>query len=223
MKYKSHRPFYLLKTCLACITLTLYYTGNPTQAQKITSYSSPALLKESVHTFAGPQDLIITPDGGYLLVADTGNDEIKILQPGTLNILGQFGTGYLKSPRSIKIDESGKIMVMDDENKRVTSFSFKGVFKNGTVNVKMIEQRNNVKTMQTSTKPTADASGQSYVVNSPKNQIEIFNKSGAQIGIYRAEGIKNPMAVETVGRYFWIADTGNNRILLLKAPRQLEP
>ena len=140
-----------------------------------------------------------------------------------MNILGQFGTGYLKSPRSIKIDESGKILVMDDENKRVTSYSFKGVFKNGTVNVKMIEQRNNVKTMQTSTKPTADASGQSYVVNSPKNQIEIFNKSGAQIGIYRAEGIKNPMAVETVGRYFWIADTGNNRILLLKAPRQLEP
>ena len=223
MKYKSHSHFYLLKTCLACITLTFFYTGNPTQAQKITSYSSPALLKESGHAFAGPQDLIITPDGGYLLVADTGNDAIKILQPGTLNILGQFGTGYLKSPRSIKIDESGKILVMDDENKRVTSYSFKGVFKNGTVNVKMIEQRNNVKTMQTSTKSAADTSGQSYVVNNPKNQIEIFNESGAQIGIYRAEGIKNPMAVETVGRYFWIADTGNNRILLLKAPRQLEP
>jgi DNA-binding beta-propeller fold protein YncE len=167
--------------------------------------------------------LIITSDGQYLLVADTGNDEIKILQPGSLKILGQFGTGYLKSPRSIKIDEYGKIWVIDDENKRVTSFSFKGVFKNGTVNVKMIEQRNNVKTMQTSTKPTANASGQSYVVNSPKNQIEIFNKSGAQIGIYRAEGMKTPMAVETIGLYFWIADTGNNRILLLKAPRQLEP
>jgi hypothetical protein len=31
-----------------------------------------------------------------------------------------------------------------------------------------------------------------------------------------------PMAVETVGRYFWIADTGNNRILLLKAPLPLK-
>jgi DNA-binding beta-propeller fold protein YncE len=97
------------------------------------------------------------------------------------------------------------------------------VFKNGTVNVKVIEKRNNVKMMQTSTKSASDASGQSYVVNSPKNQVKIFKKSGAQIGIYRAEGMKTPMAVETIGLYFWIADTGNNRILLLKAPRQLEP
>jgi DNA-binding beta-propeller fold protein YncE len=167
--------------------------------------------------------LIITSDGQYLLVADTGNDEIKILQPGSLKILGQFGTGYLKSPRSIKIDKYGKILVIDDENKRVTSFSFKGVFKNDTVNVKVIEKRNNVKMMQTSTKSASDASGQSYVVNSPKNQIKIFKKSGALIGIYRAEGMKTPMAVETIGLYFWKADTGNNRILLLKAPRQLEP
>jgi DNA-binding beta-propeller fold protein YncE len=93
MKYKSHHPFYHLSNCLAVIVLTLYCKENSTQAQTTTPYSTPVLLKKSLNDFAGPQDLIITPDGRYLLVADTGNDEIKVLQPGTLNILGQFGTG----------------------------------------------------------------------------------------------------------------------------------
>jgi len=219
MKYKSLHSFYLLSTCLALIVLNLSYLGNSTQAQIITTYSAPILLKESLRAFAGPQDLIITPDGGYLLVADTGNNEIKVLQPGTLNILGQFGTGYLKSPSSIKIDKIGIVLVMDDENKRVTSFRFKGMHRNGTVNVQKIKHRSELETMQVTSKSTVDEIGQNYIVNSAKSQIEIFNNSGDQIGIYRGEGIKNPMSVETVGSYFWVADTGNNRILLFKAPR----
>jgi hypothetical protein len=77
--------------------------------------------------------------------------------------------------------------------------------------------------MQVNTQSVIDKSGQNYIADTAKNQIKIFSKSGTQIGVYKAEGIKNPMAVETVGRYFWVADTGNDRILLLKAPQQLEP
>jgi hypothetical protein len=80
-----------------------------------------------------------------LLVADTGNNEIKILQPGTVKILGLFGTGHLKSQSSIEVDKNVKILVIDDDdNKRVTPFSFKGVYRNGTTNAKMIEHRNNL-------------------------------------------------------------------------------
>lgn len=222
MKYILHRPFYLWSICVVLIALTLYYKGHSTQAQSINLYSYPVLLKKSLRAFADPQDLTITQDGGYLLVADTGNNEIKILQAGTLKILGQFGEGHLKSPSCIEIDKTGAVLVVDDQNRRVTSYSFNGVHRNGTVNVKMIKHQSNLKAIQSSHKSAVDETGQLYVVNNSKNQIEIFAKSGALIGIYRAGGIKNPMAVETVGRYFWIADTGNNRILLLRAPRPLE-
>jgi len=223
MKCKSVLSLYLLSTCLVFIALMIFYLGNSTQAQNITSYSIPVLLQESLRVFADPQDLTITSDGGYLLVADTGNDEIKILQPGTLNILGKFGTGYLKAPHSIEVDKNGIVLVTDDANKRFTSFRFKGVLRNGTVNVKMIEHQSNLKSPQATTKSAVDEMGQRYLVDRVKSQIQIFNKSGTRISIYKADGIKDPMAVETVGRYFWVADTGNNRILLLSAPRPQEP
>ena len=182
------------------IVLSLYCIGNSTRAQTTTSYSTPVLLKKSSHDFAGPQDLIITPDGGYLLVTNTGNAVVKVLQPGTLNILGQFGTGYLKSPRSIEIDKNGMVMVIDDGNKRVTSSSFKGVHRNGTIHVEMIEQRIKPEMIQVNTQKAIVTSGQNYIANTAKNQINIFSKSEIQIGVYQAEGIKSSMAVETVGR-----------------------
>ena len=113
-------------------------------------------------------------------------------------------------------------MVIDDGNKRVTSFRFKGVHRNGTIHVEMIEHQIKPKAMQDNTQAAIDTSGQNYIADTKKNQINIFSKSGTQIGIYQAEWIKSPMAVKTVGRYFWVADTGYDRILLLKAPQQLK-
>ena len=137
-----------------------------------------------MRAFAGPQDLIITPDGGYFLVADTGNNKIKILRPSTLNILGQFGLGYLKELDFIDIDRSGRVIVTDNENKCGTSFSFKGVYKNGTVKVKMIEQQISFKESHRS-KKVVNLVGQRYVVNSSQDQIGISNRSSTQINIYK--------------------------------------
>ena len=94
-----------------------------------------------MRAFARPEDLVVTSDGGYLLVADTGNNEIKILQPGTLKILSQFATGDLKAPNSIEIDKSGTALVVDNANKRSTSYTFKGVFRDGSANVKKVGSR----------------------------------------------------------------------------------
>ena len=87
----------------------------------------------------------------------------------------------------------------------------------------MIENRDNLKSAQTTTKSAVDKMGLRYIVDSEKNQIKIFNKSDTQIGIYKAKGLNNPMAIETIGRYFWITDTGNNRVLLFRAPHHQEP
>ena len=222
MKQDTNQRFYLIAACMAFFVPLFLNTGTSVQAQNTVEYSTPQFLKESMRAFARPEDLVVTLDGGYLLVADTGNNEIKILQPGTLKILSQFATGDLIAPNSIEIDKSGTMLVMDNANKRLTSYTFKGVFRDGSANVKKVGSRSISAAINVKSKFSVDQTGQRYVANSVKNQVEIFDKSGTQISTYGTDSLKTPMAVETVGRYFWIADTGNNRILLLKAPLPLK-
>ena len=222
MKQDSYQRFYLISACVALLFPLFLNAGTSVQAQNTVESSAPQLLKVSMRAFARPEDLVVTSDGGYLLVADTGNNEIKILQPGTLKILSQFATGDLKAPNSIEIDKSGTVLVVDNANKRSTSYTFKGVFRDGSANVKKVGSRRISAEKNVKSKFSVNQTGQRYVANSRKNQVEIFDKSGTQISTYGTNSLKTPMAVETVGRYFWIADTGNNRILLLKAPIPLK-
>lgn len=186
------------------------------------NYSKPQLLKESVTDFSNPADLAIAPDGGYLLVADTGNNEIKVLQPGTLKILSRFGSDVLDGPNKVEFAANGNLRVIDDGFKRVTAYAFKGVFRDGSANAKHLGTTSLSSGQAKGPYSATDADGQSYVIDGAKHRVIILDKDGNRIGIYGDDQLKSPGSVETVGRYFWIADTGNNRILLLKAPRPID-
>lgn len=188
-------------------------------AEGASNYSKPQLLKESEPSFSMPSDLAITPDGGYLLVADTGNNEIKVLQPGTLKILSQFGSDTLMGPKNVEFTSTGDLLVIDDGFKRATTYVFKGVYRDGSSNVKQIGVSQLSGGQSVGPYSATDKEGQTYVINEDEHQVVIFDKHRTRIGTYGGSQLKTPGAVETVGRYFWIADTGNNRILLLKAPR----
>lgn len=189
------------------------------KADTAQAYSDPQLLKISTAALSAPLDLVISPDGGYLLIADTGNNEIKVLQPGTLKLLSRFGGEDLKSPEKLEFAGNGQLLVADDGFSRVTVYEFKGVFRDGSANVKKISTGRGTPRSQDTPDTARDTSGQNYRVDADKNRITIFDKDQNQISQYANAGLNAPNAVETVGRYFWIADTGNNRILLLKAPR----
>ncbi len=199
--------------------LLLSGTGNSGFGQNPTTYSEPVLLKQSEPHFSSPVDLALSLDGGYLLVADTGNNEIKILQPGTLKLLSQFGKNHLEAPQYIAFEADGVLRVADRGNSRVISYEFKGVYRDGSPNVKKLTSQMTPTAALARPGTATDPSGQSYEVDGEGNQILIFDRNRKPIGSYGAGVLQKPKAVETVGRYFWIADTGNNRILLLKAPR----
>ena len=205
------------------LTVGLCMAVTPLAAENTPTYSEPVLLKRSEAVFSNPTDLAISPEGGYLLVADTGNNEIKIMQPGTLKILSQFGKEDLEAPRNLYFAKNGNLLVIDRNNTRQVSYTFKGVFRDGSANVKKLGEKS-AEADQTSRPELAkDSTGQFYRAAPDANQIEIFDKKNKRIGLYGAGELSSPSAVETVGRYFWIADTGNNRILLLKAPRSQGP
>ena len=59
---------------------------------------SGTIVAVSDRDFSQPHDLVLSPDGDFLYVADVGNDRIKVLDPTTLATLGTFAAGQLSGP-----------------------------------------------------------------------------------------------------------------------------
>lgn len=94
----------------------------------VTANSISAELR---HTFAGasaedlrqPHDLILSPDGTRLYVADNGNDRIAVLDPESLSLILAFGEGLLSQPHDVAFDDQGRLLVADTGNSRIAVFS----------------------------------------------------------------------------------------------------
>lgn len=80
--------------------------------------------------FKSPQDLFRDPATGNLLVADTGNNRVIVLdrEGKLLREIGGEQAG-LSGPEGVFVDVDGSIWVADKGNKRVAVFSPDGAFK----------------------------------------------------------------------------------------------
>jgi uncharacterized protein (TIGR03663 family) len=83
-------------------------------------------------TFNQPWDVTIGPDGS-LVVADTWNHRLQWFTPGGsfLNKVGYFGTGdtiaAMWGPRSVALDDEGRVFATDAGNKRIVVFDADGL------------------------------------------------------------------------------------------------
>jgi tetratricopeptide (TPR) repeat protein len=80
--------------------------------------------------FAVPQDLFLDPVTGNLLVADTGNNRVVILD-GSGEYQYEVGgqEAGLNAPEGLFVDPQGDIWVADTGNARVVQFASDGTFK----------------------------------------------------------------------------------------------
>ena len=53
--------------------------------------------QKSDTSFSRPHDLVLSPDGKFLYVADVGKDAVKVLDPLTPKTLGAIGASELLS------------------------------------------------------------------------------------------------------------------------------
>ena len=98
----------------------------------------PVLLKTSKAEFDRPHDIVLAPEGLYLLVADNGNDVVKVLDPGKLAVLAEIGRGELSAPHDVAFDSRGRLLIADTGNHRIVVYDFKGVFRDGEANAERI-------------------------------------------------------------------------------------
>ncbi len=104
------------------LAAVLALAAGGTAAQSV----APTFVTDSDASFSRPHDLVLSPDGRFLYVADVGNHVVKVVDPVSLETVGRIGDGALSSPHDVAFDEAGRLLVADTGNDRVAIFEVDG-------------------------------------------------------------------------------------------------
>lgn len=170
------------------------------KAEMTASYQMASRLPLS-----NPHDLKLSPDGRHLFIADVGNNRIVIADPDTLEFVDAFGAGHQSGTHDIDFDGSGRAYVADTHNSRVTIYSM-----NGTQATLVGELNQGIK-------------GPEGVLVHPNGLVYVSGAWSGNVVAFRDKeivaeltGLSAPHDIEmTPGGDIWLADAGNNRMLLL--------
>jgi YVTN family beta-propeller protein len=108
---------------LALFALALFVaTTAPAAAQVTATFEA-----QSDRSFGNPHDIVLSPDGSKLYVADVNNNAVKVLDPQSLATIGAFGTAELSRPHDVAFDREGRLLVADTGNDRIAIYALSGV------------------------------------------------------------------------------------------------
>lgn len=177
-------------------------------------------LSMSDGDFGRPHDVAINANGTYLYVADLDNNAIKILDPGTLRTLGQFGAGDLAAPHDVSFDARGRVLVADTGNDRIAVYEVR-VYKHETV-ANLVDSWTADGAIVTPEGVAPGPGGTVYVTNAAAGTV-LRLKDGAETARAGDSGpedgrLSRPHDVQVGpdGRVY-VVDSGNHRIMVYDA------
>jgi sugar lactone lactonase YvrE len=178
----------------------------------------------NTNQFNAPFDVAVSPDGGTISISDSGNNRIQQFDTSG-NYLDSFGTngtdaGQFNMPKGLAYDSVGMLYIIDSENSRITlaqdAFVEEVTGTNGTalgqfsgpINISSDERGVYV----------ADTGNNRIQCFSPPVPHSLFNIGSSSIRFAVSTNLNQPAAVAAVdsltNETFYVADTGNNRIVL---------
>ena len=152
---------------------------------------------------------------GNIYIADTGNNEIVLVNPqGVASVLTITLSPALSSPAGITVDGAGNLYIADTGNNRVVKVTFAGassVVSMGSV------------TLNAPKGIAVDPSGNLFIADTGNNQL-VEVPSGGAAGVLTITGLSSPstlsgpigLAADVNGKLY-VADSGNNRIVSVAA------
>lgn len=152
-----------------------------------------------------PHDLKLSPDGRQLFVSDTGNNRVVILDPETLQRLGEFGTDHQSGTHDVDFDLSGRVYVADTYKARVNVYEMKGLVATLVDELKgPLEGPEGV---------LVHPNGRIYVAGAWSGNVVAFVDGKP---VKELKGLSAPHDLEnTANGDIWLSDSGNDRLLLL--------
>ncbi len=169
----------------------------------------PALAFELVfvngspQVYSQPHDLVLSPDGRLLYVADNNANRIAVLDPVTLELRGTFGEGEVGAPHAVAFDAKGRLLVADTDHSRIAIFQI-----NQHTGTLVGELRGAIR------RPEGVAwhsNGRVYATGASSGNIEAF-ADGKSVAV--ASGLSSPhgIAIAPDGSV-WVADANNDRLV----------
>lgn len=176
--------------------------------------------------FTSPCDLAVR-NNGQILVADTLNHRVQILDPRGefISNFGQQGEnfGELFHPSGIAVSPHGHVIVSDHGNNRVQVFTSCGVFLRS-----FGSKGDSEGYMHHPTGIAVDEEGHILVADQENHRIQIFDENGRfirQFGCYGkgACQLDRPMyiAISPDGDIF-VTDSGNHRVVIFNGDGRLK-
>ncbi len=172
--------------------------------------------------FFGPRDIVMLDDG-RLLVTDTGNHRVQIMDRDG-NFLGQIGgqngmsgsnLGFFYEPVGVTVDPNGFVYVTDTWNGRVQQFT-PDFFP---VSEWPVESWAGNFSINNKPYIASDSAGRIYVTDPENFRVLIFGPNGSYLGKFGQFGTDvNSLALPTgifidAQDNIYVADAGNNRVL----------
>ena len=189
-----------MKVRMLVVLLSGLFVSQLSAAQPTITY-----LSASDTPLENPHDLKLSPDGNYLFVSDVGNNRIVILNPDTLDYIADFGSGHQRGTHDVDFDRQGRAYVADTHNNRVTVYTIDGT---GTTLVDELSER-----IRGPEGVLAHPNGRIYVAGAWSGNVVAYENHEI---VAELTGLSSPHDVEIdPNGDIWLADAGNNRLLLL--------
>lgn len=170
------------------------------------------LMAVSAENLAKPHDIVLSPDGKYLFVADNDNGRIVVLDSATLTEVGVIGSNELAGPHDVVFDQQGRLLVADTHNHRIAIYEIDGI--HGRL-VDMLQGR-----IRSPEGVGVHADGRVYATGAGSGNLVVYDdgKIVGEIG-----GFSSPHDVEfdPSGRA-WVADASNDRLVRLSDSLEID-
>jgi DNA-binding beta-propeller fold protein YncE len=161
------------------------------------------LAATSPESFAEPHDIVLSPGGDQLFVADNGNDRIVVLDSQSLSISYVVAEGMVAEPHDVDFDASGRLLVADTGNNRIAIFS---LTESGATLVDELTER-----IRRPEGVAVHEDGRVFVCGTGSGNLVVF-RDGSVIDEFR--GLSSPHNVEfDLAGQPWVADTGADRLI----------
>ncbi len=157
--------------------------------------------------YAHPHDIVLSPDGRALYVADNGNHRVAVLDPVTLEERGSFGHGEVREPHDVAFDRDGRLLVADTGNSRIAIYTVDGTSARlvGSLSERLRRPEG----------VAAHPDGRVFATGAGSGNLVVYRD-----GMVLAEtgGLSAPHDVEfDAAGAAWIADAGNHRMVRVGA------
>jgi DNA-binding beta-propeller fold protein YncE len=169
------------------------------------------LAAASAETYGLPHDIVLSPDGKLLYVADNANDRIVVLAPKTLEELGVFAQDEVAEPHDVAFDATGRLLVADTGNSRIAIYAVDGV---GGRLVGSIEGR-----IRRPEGVAVHPDGRVFATGAASGNLVVY-RDGKVIGEVGGFSSPHDVALDPTGGV-WVADAANDRLVRLNDALQV--